>query len=200
MGCGRSLFRIGCALAVASVLAGCTKGGQFDPTEVFSADMFDTKKKIQGQREPVFPDGVPGTTTGIPQDLVKGYQAPPDQAVDNGDGAGGTSATAAAGGNSASTAAGGSSAATAAASPESAAKPKPKPKPKPKLARAPAQNDSAWDQKPPARITVGHAPPSAQQQATPAQQPDWPQSPAPAQQTAQPAQSIWPNPPAASTQ
>lgn len=196
MGCGHSLFRIGCALAVASVLAGCTKGGQFDPTEAFSADMFDAKKKLQGKREPVFPNGVPGTTTGIPPDLVKGYQPPPDQAVNNGDGAAvdGTSATT-----------GGTSAATAATAPEAAAKPKPKPKPK--VARAPAQNDPTWDQKPPARITVGHPAP-AQQQSSAAQQPDtasqsaWPAAAPPATptpQSTQPAQSIWPNP-ATSTQ
>ena len=47
---------------------------------MFNSDMFDTKKKLKGQREPVFPSGVPGTTTGVPADLVKGYQPPPDQA------------------------------------------------------------------------------------------------------------------------
>jgi hypothetical protein len=110
MRCNRSAFRIGSALALVLVLAGCTKGGQFDPTEVFSSDMFDTKKKLQGQREDVFPNGVPGTTSGIPPDLVKGYQAPVDQSADTG--------------------------ADAAPPPEAQAKPKPKPRPK--VARAPA--------------------------------------------------------------
>ena len=77
-----SLLRAGSALALvlvlSSLLGACTKGGQFDPTELFNSDVFDSKKKLAGQREPLFPDGVPGTTTGVPADLVKGYQPPPD--------------------------------------------------------------------------------------------------------------------------
>ena len=75
------LFRAGSAVALVLVLAGCTPGGQFDPTTMFDNDMFDTKTKLKGDRAAVFPDGVPGTTTGVPADLVKGYQAPPDQAA-----------------------------------------------------------------------------------------------------------------------
>ncbi len=75
-----SLLQIGSALALVAVLAGCTKGGQFDPTELLNSDAFDSKKKLKGDREAVFPNGVPGTTTGVPPDLVKGYQPPPDQA------------------------------------------------------------------------------------------------------------------------
>src|ERR1700745_1968425 len=72
-------FRVASALALALLIAGCTKGGQFDPTELFSSDVFDSKKKLKGERTRVFPEGVPGATTGVPQDLVKGYQAPPEQ-------------------------------------------------------------------------------------------------------------------------
>src|ERR1700745_3844619 len=67
------------ALALALIVAGCTKSGQFDPTDMFNSDVFDSKKKLKGERTPVFPEGVPGATTGVPQDLVKGYQAPPEQ-------------------------------------------------------------------------------------------------------------------------
>ncbi len=74
-----SVPRIVSAGAVLLVLAACTPGGQFDPTTLLQNDMFNSKKKINGQREPVFPNGVPGTTTGVPPDLVKGYQPPPDQ-------------------------------------------------------------------------------------------------------------------------
>src|SRR5579862_2442654 len=74
-----SLCRSVCAGALVFVLAGCTPGGQFDPTSIFDNDMFNSKKKLSGEREPVFPNGVPGTTTGVPPDLVKGYQPPPDQ-------------------------------------------------------------------------------------------------------------------------
>ncbi len=193
-----SLVRTGVLLALAAMLAACTKGGQFDPTTLLDNDMFDTKKPLPGQREPVFPNGVPGATSGIPADLYKGYVPPPEQAADNGDGAGAAAAP-----NNEPTKLG----------PEE--KPKPKPKPKPKVARAPA--------KPRTTINIGLAgkpKPDGQQQAQqphaaqtawpnpnqtarPAQSP-WPAAPqtawpspqqaAPAQQAAQPSQTVWPNP------
>ena len=43
----------------------------------FSGDLFNTKKKLPGDRKPVFPEGVPGVAQGIPPDLVKGNQPPP---------------------------------------------------------------------------------------------------------------------------
>jgi outer membrane biosynthesis protein TonB len=165
------------ALALALVMAGCTKGGQFDPTEMFNTDMFDTKKKLKGERVPVFPEGVPGATSGVPPDLVKGYQPPPEPAE----------ADAALPGP------------TPPAETAEAAKPKPKPKPKPKLAvqKPPAASST--------RINVGPgnagqsdgsvwpAPPqnNAPQQAQ-SSQPAWPAPPAQSSQSAQP---IWPNPP-----
>ena len=57
------LVRTASALAVVLAIAGCTQGGQFDPTEVLAADPFGTKKKLQGEREPLFPSGVPGAET-----------------------------------------------------------------------------------------------------------------------------------------
>ena len=176
-----SWVRAGSLLAVAALLAACTKGGQFDPTTILDNDMFNTKKPLQGQREPVFPNGVPGANNGIPADLYKGYQPPPEQAADNGQGA-----TAAVPGNEP-------------AEPE----PKAKPKPKPKVARAPT--------KPHTTISVGlggKPKPAGQKQAqAPVPRPGqtaWPnpnQSAQPAQtawpnpnQTAQPAQTAWPNP------
>ena len=107
-----SLSRIVSAGAVLLVLSACTPGGQFDPTTLLQNDMFDSKKKIIGQREPVFPSGVPGTTTGVPPDLVKGYQPPPEESA---------------------------AASPDAAGPQPPPE-KPKPKPKPKVAAAkPAQ-------------------------------------------------------------
>src|SRR5579863_245812 len=84
MRCTRSLFRLGIVIALASAAAACTKGGQFDPTTLLDNDMFNSKKPVVGQREPVFPGGVPGATTGIPADLYKGYQPPPEQTADTG--------------------------------------------------------------------------------------------------------------------
>src|SRR6266702_7817541 len=60
------------AVALCSVLAGCGGGGMgsFDPSDLL--DFLDTKKKLPGERKPVFPDGVPGLEQGVPKDLYKG--------------------------------------------------------------------------------------------------------------------------------
>jgi len=163
------LVRAGSAAALVLALAGCTPGGQFDPTTLFANDMFDTKAKLKGDRQPVFPNGVPGTNSGIPQDLVKGYQPPPDQAAD-------------------------ANAADAAA--QEAAKNKPKPKPK--VARAPAQ-PSAPPRRINIGPSTGQAAPAAPQGAAPpqSQQSAFPPPPptAPAQQAAPTVESRWPDPP-----
>jgi hypothetical protein len=173
--------RLGAAVAVVLLLAGCTKGGQLDPTEVFDADMFENKKKLQGDRQPLFPNGVPGAETGVPPDLVKGYQPPPEPVAQTAD---------------------------VTPTPAAEAKPKPKPKPKPQVARAPASptpaavNDPAWNQKPasPAAHDPAWDQPSAAAPPLGAQsgQTVWPASPqgATTQQAAQPA---WPSPPAPGT-
>ena len=51
-------------LALSGALAGCGGGGlsNFDPTDLL--DFLDTKKKLPGDRKPVFPQGVPGLTPG----------------------------------------------------------------------------------------------------------------------------------------
>jgi len=93
-------------LPLGGMLAGC------DTLESFQ--LFDSKKKLPGDRHPVFPNGVPGVTQGIPPELVKGYQEPQQQ-PDN------------------------PAAAAAAATAEKIEppKPQPKPKPKPRTAAAP---------------------------------------------------------------
>jgi len=169
------LVRAGSAAALVLALAGCTPGGQFDPTTLLANDMFDTKSKLKGDRQPVFPNGVPGTNSGIPQDLVKGYQPPPDQAAD-------------------------ANAADAAAA-EAA---KNKPKPKPKVARAPAQpatpprriniGASPTQGAPAAPQGAAPAPQQSQQSAFPA-----PPQTAPAQQSSPTIESRWPDPPKPAT-
>ena len=164
-----SLFGAGSVVALVLVLGACTPGGQFDPTEAVSSDIFGTKKKLQGEREPVFPQGVPGTENGVPPDLVKGYQPAPEQA-----------------------------AVSEAPQPAAADKPKPKPKPKPKLAntRPPASQggQSPWPpaQGQPARVSP-HKPTGRQPSGQPAQT-NWPPPQGqPAQGAA--AQTNWPAPP-----
>ncbi|MBX9821852.1 hypothetical protein [Afipia birgiae] len=55
--------------AMSVALAGCSSGS-FDPTDMM--DWFDTKKKLPGERRPVFPEGVPGVEQGVPRDMYKG--------------------------------------------------------------------------------------------------------------------------------
>ena len=59
-------------VALSGALAGCGGGGlsSWDPTDLL--DFLDTKKKLPGERKPVFPDGVPGLEQGVPKDLYKG--------------------------------------------------------------------------------------------------------------------------------
>jgi len=61
-------------LAAAPMLTACTD---------FDADKLDffhlnEKKKLPGERKPLFPEGIPGVSQGIPQELTKGYKASPE--------------------------------------------------------------------------------------------------------------------------
>src|SRR3979490_28886 len=59
-------------VALSGALAGCGGGGisSFDPSDLL--DFLDTKKKLPGERKPVFPEGVPGLEQGVPKELYKG--------------------------------------------------------------------------------------------------------------------------------
>jgi outer membrane biosynthesis protein TonB len=61
-------------IAIAPNLAGCAN---FDP-ESLDVFGFGEKKKLAGDRKPLFPEGVPGVSQGIPPEYVKGNQPPPD--------------------------------------------------------------------------------------------------------------------------
>ena len=110
----RSLVRLVLAAVVVAtgpILSACSSLDSFDPSE-----WFDSKKKVAGDRKDVFPEGVPGVTSGVPPELVKGYREPEGGSLDPAKAA----AEAAAG--------------TPARRPPSehvASKPKPKPKSKP---------------------------------------------------------------------
>ena len=56
-------------IALSGALAGCGSTAGFDPSDLL--DFLDTKKKLPGDRKPVFPDGVPGLEQGVPRDLYK---------------------------------------------------------------------------------------------------------------------------------
>ena len=45
------------ALSLGVLLAGCEG---FDPTSFMDSDFFNTKKRLPGERKPVFPEGTPG--------------------------------------------------------------------------------------------------------------------------------------------
>ena len=58
-------------IALSGAVAGCSSGlSSFDPMDML--DWIDTKKKLPGERKPVFPEGVPGLEQGVPKSLYKG--------------------------------------------------------------------------------------------------------------------------------
>ena len=167
--CNLSLLRLGSMVGLILVLAGCTKGGEFDPTTLLDNNMFADKTPLKGQREPVFPNGVPGVSAGIPADLYKGYQPPPppsQQAADTG--AGPTSIV---------------------PPQEAAVEPRLRPRPKRKVVRERPRRT---------KVTVGLAKRRKPAKEPQKSQTVWPAPPSTGQlqQAASPSQSIWPNPPA----
>jgi hypothetical protein len=60
--------------ATGPVLSAC------DSLDTF--EIFDSKKKLAGERRLVFPEGVPGVSSGVPPELVKGYHEPEGGGVD----------------------------------------------------------------------------------------------------------------------
>lgn len=209
--CKLSLLQVGAMLALIGVLAGCTKGGQFDPTSLLNNNMFDNKKPLQGQRELVFPNGVPGASTGIPADLYKGYQPPPDQAADN---AAAMTPAVPQADEAAKSEAEKRPAEVVharrkpraevrvglAKHPKPAAQSTPQTPPWPAPAAASTQSSGTVWPAPPAAApqsssTVWPSPPSTSQSQP--SQTQWPAAP-PAGSVQQSSQSVWPNPPAAS--
>ena len=63
-------------IALSGALAGCGSTGNFDPSDLL--DFLDTKKKLPGDRKPVFPEGVPGLEQGVPKDLYRGARQKDD--------------------------------------------------------------------------------------------------------------------------
>jgi hypothetical protein len=133
-------------------LAGCDS---FDTLQ-----FWDTKKKLPGDRKPVFPEGVPGVTQGIPPELMKGYQEPQQQIDPAAEAAQQTAAK---------------------VEPEPKPKPKPKkiaqPRPAPAATQQPApqqQGQAAWPAQQPQQTQAPAQAPWPGQQPQAQQQPSWP--------------------------
>jgi hypothetical protein len=163
-------------LSLSLLLAACGTfdPSSFDPTSIFDLEIFNTKKKLPGKRELVFPEGTPGVPQGVPPELVKGYHTPeaPDAAAQQ------------------------EADSKPEASPEAKveAKPKPKPKPKPRLVAKPPEDST------PTAVTVRPsappppAQPPPQSQPAQSQQVQWP-APPPTQPQAQQPAAAWPGAP-----
>jgi outer membrane biosynthesis protein TonB len=145
----RPLARLGFAMvlaAAAALVTGC------DTLEDVGS-LLDHKTKLPGERKPVFPEGVPGVTPGVPPEMVKGYrepvvETPPPPVLGE---------------------------------QTQAAEAKPKPKPKPHAIQAAAKPQPAPVAQATAPAPAGATPwPSQPQQQQPQQQPQaaWPSAPA----------------------
>src|SRR5258708_38749346 len=73
-GIGGRVVLAAIVVATGPVLSAC------DSLDTF--DVFDSKKKLAGERKPVFPEGVPGVAAGVPPELVKGYREPEGGGLD----------------------------------------------------------------------------------------------------------------------
>jgi hypothetical protein len=165
-------------LAASVGLSACADGFDVDKLDVFG---LSEKPKLPGERKPVFPEGVPGVSQGVPPELIKG-NLPGETDM--------TQQTASA-----------PAAAAAPAKPEQAAEeaPKPKPKakakPKPKVVRAssPPPQQQPAPQSTASQSSGTQAPwPSAQPQASGTNAP-WPSS------SPNSAPAPWPDAPAPGT-
>jgi hypothetical protein len=199
-----SLMRI---ILVSSVLtlslSGCASvGDALDPTEWFSGELFNTKKKLPGDRKPVFPEGVPGVSQGIPSDLVKGNQPPP---VENGFAVTDTQSVSppprqATGRTAARTDATRTDATSTAAAKTDEYQPAPREKAKPKPKPKPATAERQPPEQQPSSASARRAPPEPRQ----AEQPQragsgdgvqWPDPPAQRSGGSQGGGVQWPDPP-----
>ena len=70
------------ATTLALPLAACESINNFDPTDIIPDDPFGNKKKLTGERKPVFPEGVPGLARGVPPELMRDQQPGSDIAQD----------------------------------------------------------------------------------------------------------------------
>src|SRR5215475_4770916 len=122
--------------AAGPVLSAC------DSLDTF--EIFDSKKKLAGERKPVFPEGIPGVSSGVPPELVRGYHEPEGGPIDPA-----------------------KAAAEAAADPPAKPKPASKPKAPQRTASKPAPKPQAQPDPYAGSSTRAVAPEPAQQQPAP---------------------------------
>ncbi len=161
-------------IALAPALAGCEN---FDP-DTLDPFGLNKKKPLPGDRRPLFPEGVPGVTQGIPPEYMKGHEdQQPGAAIDV---------------TTTPPVAGQPGGQTASAQPAAPEKPKAKPKPKPRqAARAPTQ---VRVQRPAPMVPAAQQPAAAPPAEPAQQQPQQAHSPWPAP-AGQPAPAPWPSAP-----
>ncbi len=163
---------VAAVLALAPVLAGCSDF-DLDKLDVFG---LNKKKPLPGDRKPLFPEGVPGVQQGVPPELMKGYQPPPEPTPAEAE----------------------QKAAEKTAAAEQP-KPRAKPKPRTRIMVGPKPGGQPADQ------GAWPAPPQQQAQQPQGQaQAGWPdprqqQQPQQAQQPQAAPQAAWPAPPPAGT-
>lgn len=161
-------------VALAPVLAGC-ENIDFDKLDFLGLSQ---KKKLPGVRKPLFPEGVPGVSQGIPKEYQKSYVEQQLQQQQNG-----SALTQPAAGKDDKAMAGAADKKTAAVTP--AEKPKPKPKRKRTVKRKPKPK--------PATTAAAPAQPAQPNPAAAQQQSPWPASD---QQQQQQQTAPWPSAPA----
>lgn len=66
----RQLLNLASVVALCAVLGGCGSTSAWDPTDLLN--FLDMKKRAPGERKPVFPEGVPGVSQGVPREMVRG--------------------------------------------------------------------------------------------------------------------------------
>jgi hypothetical protein len=153
--CAR-LVLVSLAMSATLGLAGCDSIDRLTDT---MTGLFDTKKKLPGERKAVFPEGVPGVTQGVPSEYLPAKKAPGEE----------TSESAAQDGES--------PAGKKAAETPSEKKDRPARKPqRPQTAEAPKKPTTPAPAEP-VQPQAGE-PPSAPAQASPSQLP-WPAAPPP---------------------
>ncbi len=229
---GLNVMRAGLLMGLCLAAAGCSSSGGFDPGEFDPSAITDklgitSEKKLKGVRRPVFPEGVPGVSQGVPQELYKGRQPTNVAAVPTTPDATTTGTTGAPPSVPSPAAATPTvrrqaSAAPLNTSPQAVAQPKAKSKPKPKPKRtakrtppkasprpqpvagpsarpANPQSASPWPAAQPVKQSQGQTawPEPPPPQKQAAPQTAWPEPPPPQQQSA--PQTAWPDPPPAGT-